>query len=100
MADDERYQLRTRIAGELRRLIDRAIADDTELTIALAPTHNCRLEILIDRATITGFRVTLLADGEALSPVFFPRDSVMGDSPGRARMFAKFVGAKGAPVAA
>jgi hypothetical protein len=38
MADDERYLLRTRIGGELRRFIDTATADGTDMTIALRPT--------------------------------------------------------------
>jgi hypothetical protein len=88
---EERYRLRTKIASELRRMIVSAIADGTELTIALAPTPFCRLDILIDRATITGFRITLTGCDEPPKPVVFPRARVMGDT-SRAGLFAGYVG--------
>jgi hypothetical protein len=96
--DEERCRLRTKILNELRRMIVSAIADGTELTIALAPTPFCRLDILVDRATITGFRITLTGCDEPLEPVVFPRARVMGDTP-RAGLFSGYVG-ESAQVAA
>jgi hypothetical protein len=98
MADDERYMLRTRMAGELRRIIDTATADGFSMTIALRPAENRQVEILIDRATITGFRITVTTDEGTLEPALFPRDRVMGDSPTRAGVLRHAVG--GDPIAA
>ena len=92
MEDDERYLLRTRMAGELRRIIDTATADGTAMTIALRPAENSRVEILIDRATITGFRITVIADGEPLEPKILPRQRLDEYSPSSAGMLAGFVG--------
>lgn len=100
MPDDARYLLRTRIAGELRRLIKSATADGTTLTIALAPTPFCRIEILIDRATITGFRITLTGCDEPIEPVVFPRAKVIADASHLAGLFALYVGTDASQVAA
>jgi len=100
MADDERYLLRTRIAGELSRLIESATADGTTLTIALAPTPFCRVDIIIDRATISVFRITLTGCDEPIEPVVFPRAKVIADAPHLAGLFTRYVGTDAGRIAA
>jgi hypothetical protein len=52
---EERYWLRTRIACELRRLIDSATAVSTEFTIAIK-----RRAYIVDRSAIHSLRLTAI----------------------------------------
>ncbi len=93
---EERYRLRTRIAGELRRLIDSATAVGSELTITLRGSAFYRIELIVNRAIVTSLRLTAIESGNSY---LFPRDVLFGDGD-LAGLFAGYVGTRTALVAA
>lgn len=97
MDDEERYQLRTRIAMELRRLIELATAFGTGLTITLKGTPFCQIDILIDRAKVTAFQLRMTGRDD---PIVFSRARVGGDTAYCAGLFAGFVSTETSMIAA
>lgn len=93
--DDSRYQLRARIAVELRRLIESAIADQTELTFRLRAIATWQAELIINRSTLHSLRLTAIESAKSFS---FPRDVRIGDVD-IAGLFAGYVGQGGALAA-
>jgi len=93
--DDSRYQLRARIAAELRRLIESAIANQTGLTFRLRATAAWQAELIISRSTLHSLRLTAIKSGNSFS---FPRDVIIGHAD-IAGLFAGCVGQDGALAA-
>jgi DNA invertase Pin-like site-specific DNA recombinase len=75
---EERYQLRTKIAGELRRLIETATATGTELAIRFrgAPP-DLQIELIVERSRLVELR---LVENETGDHFVFSRAQIFHDS--------------------
>jgi hypothetical protein len=85
--DDSRYQLRAKIAAELRRLIESGTAEGTALTIVFRGSPFCRIGLLINRSTLDAVRVTPIGSDYSL---LWPRQKLLQNRD-MAGLFAEYV---------
>src|SRR5205085_2288461 len=87
LGDESRYELRAKIAGELRRLIEQATAIGNELVVVLKGTRLYRVELFFKRSILKELRLVSIHGGFAY---VFPRDKMIGD-PDLAGLFAGYL---------
>jgi hypothetical protein len=72
LPDDEKEAMRTRIAAELRRLIERAEVDGPRMTIWLKPANHYGIEICINRSAVDSLVVRNLNSESKIAAGYYP----------------------------